>query len=92
MIQVSEMAAMAILETLQSCGAGPDKGLRLKREDIGLSLRVDAPEKNDNVIWYNKSVVLIIDKDTEKTVGDALVDVEEGPEEVRLVLRHKVRV
>jgi hypothetical protein len=90
MIQVSEIAAMAILETLQASGVGPDKGLRLKREDIGLSLRIDAPKNNDNVVWHNKSVVLIVDQDTEKKVGDALVDVEEGPEEARLVLRRNI--
>jgi hypothetical protein len=91
MIQVSEIAAIAILETLQASGVGPDKGLRLKREDVGLSLHIDTPKDNDNVIWQNKSVVLIFDHDTEEKVGDALVDVEEGPEEARLVLRHKMR-
>jgi hypothetical protein len=91
MIQVSEIAAMVILEALQASGVGPDKGLRLKREDIGLSLRIDEPKDNDNVIWRNKSAVLIVDKDTEKRMGNALVDVDEGPEEARLVLRHKVR-
>ena len=90
MIQISEIAAMAILETLQASGVGPDKGLRLKREDIGLSLRIDKPKDYDNVIWCNKSVVLIVDKDTEKKMGDALVDVDEGPEEARLVLRRNI--
>jgi hypothetical protein len=90
MIQVSEIAAMAILETLQASGAGPNKGLRLKRENAGLSLRIDAPQDNDSIVWHNKSIVLIVDRDTEKKVGDALVDVEEGPEEARLVLRHKI--
>jgi hypothetical protein len=89
-IQVSEIAAMAILETLQASGVGPDKGLRLKQEDIGLSLRIDAPKDNDNVTWHNKSVILIVDRDTEKNIGDALVDVDESSEEARLVLRHKM--
>lgn len=90
MIQVSEIAAMAILETLQASGVGPDKGLRMKREDVGLSLHIDTPKNNDNVIWHNKSVVLIVDQDTAKKEGDALVDVEEGSEEARLVLRHNI--
>jgi hypothetical protein len=89
MIQVSEIAAMVILETLQANGAGPEKGLRLKRESIGLSLHIDVPEESDSIIWHNKNIVLIFDKETEKNEGDALVDVEEGPEEPRLVLRHK---
>lgn len=89
MVRVSEIAAMAILETLQASGAGPHKGLRLKREDAGLSLRIDEPNNNDSVICHQKSVVLIVDKDTEIKVGDALVDVEDGPEEACLVLRRK---
>jgi hypothetical protein len=91
MIRISQIAALAILETLQASGIGPDKGLRLKREDIGLSLRIDAPKSNDNVTWQNKSIILIVDQDTEKKMGDALIDIEEGPEEPRLVLRHEVR-
>jgi hypothetical protein len=87
MIQVSEIAAMAILETLQASGVGPDKGLRLIREKIGLSLHIDTPKNNDNVIRHNKSIVLIVDQDTNKKEGDALVDVEEGTEEPSLVLR-----
>jgi len=87
MIQVSEIASMAILETLQASGVGPDKGLRLNQEAKGLSLHIDTPNNNDNVIWHNKSVVLVVDRDTEKMIGDALVDIEEGPEEARLVLR-----
>jgi len=91
MIRVSEIAAMAILETLQASGIGPDNGLRLKQEDIGLSLRIDTPKNDDKVTWHNKSIVLIVDQDTEKKMGDALIDIEEGPKEPRLVLRHKVR-
>lgn len=90
MIQVSEIAAMVILEALQANGSGPEKGLRLKRVENGLSLHIDVPGKNDNILWHNKSIILIVDKDTEKNVGDALVDIEEGAEEPRLVLRHKV--
>lgn len=90
MIRVSEIAAEVLFETLKASGLGPDKGLRLKQEDVGLFLNVDTPKNDDNVIRHNKSVILIVDKDTEKKVGDALVDVEEGNEESRLVLRHKV--
>jgi hypothetical protein len=90
MIQVSEIAAMVILETLQENGSGPEKGFRLKREENGVSLSIDTPNKDDNIIWHNKSIVLIVDKDTEKKVGDALVDIENGAEEPRLVLRHKI--
>jgi len=90
LIQVSEIAAMVILEALQANGSGPEKGLRLKQEKNGISLNIDTPGNNDNIIWHNKSIVLIVDKDTEKKVGDAMVDIEEGEEEPRLVLRHKV--
>ena len=88
MIRVSEIASMAILETLQASGVGPDKGLRLNQEAKGLSLHIDTPNNDDSVIWHNKSVVLVVDQDTEKMIGDALVDIEEGPEEARLVLRY----
>jgi hypothetical protein len=89
MIHVSELAAMVILETLEASGVGPDKGLRLKQENAGLSLHIDVPMNNDHVIFHEKSVILIVDEDTDKKIGDAMVDIEEGPEEPRLVLRYK---
>lgn len=90
MIQVSEIAAMAILEALAASGVEPDKGLRLKREVMGFSLSIDTPADNDSIIYRSQSLVLIVDKNTEEEVGDALVDVEDGPEEAHLVLRHKI--
>lgn len=90
MIEVSEIARMVILETLQTSGAGPNKGLRLKQEDKGVTLHVDVPKNDDQVTWHNKSIVLIVDQDTEGKIGNAVVDVEEGTEEARLVLRHKI--
>ena len=90
MVQVSEIAAIALLETLQASAAGVDKGFRLQREENGFSLSIDVSKKADNVIWHNKSMVLIVDRDTEKEIGDALVDIEESPGEACLVLRHGI--
>jgi hypothetical protein len=86
-IQVSEIAAIALLESLQASGVEPDKGLRLKKEDSNFILKVDSSSSNDRVIWHDKCTVLIVDQDTEEEIGDALVDVDEQPEEARLVLR-----
>jgi hypothetical protein len=90
MIQVSEIATMAILETLQASAVEPDKGLRLKRENTGLSLNIDTTKNTDTIIWHDENIILIIDRETEKKIGDALVDVDDGPEGARLVLRHKI--
>jgi hypothetical protein len=85
------MAAIALLESLQASGVEPDKGLCIKREDSKLTLKVDTPNNHDRVIWHNKSAVLIVDQDTEEEIGDALVDVDEKPEEARLVLRRHIQ-
>jgi hypothetical protein len=89
MIQVSELAAMALLGSLQSSGVRPDKGLRIKQEGNQFTLHVDTPNENDHITWYNKSPLIIVDPDTEAEIGAGLIDVEEGPE-ARLVLRHNV--
>jgi hypothetical protein len=90
LIQVSDIAAMAILEALAASGVKPDKGLRLKREGMGFSLSIDTPADNDTITYRSKSMVLIVNRGTEEEVGDALVDVEDGPEEAHLVLRYKI--
>ena len=91
MIHVSEIAAIVLLESLQASGVEPNKGLRLKKQDRRLTLKVDTANDNDRVIWHNKCAVLIVDQDTEEEIGDAMVDVDEKPEEARLVLRRHIQ-
>jgi hypothetical protein len=90
-IQVSEIAAIALLESLQASGVGADRGLRLKKEDNKMTLKVDNPKNNDRVIRYDECTVLIVDQDTEEKIGDATVDVDKKSEEARLVLRRHIQ-
>lgn len=91
MIEVSELAAMVLLESLQASGIDPDKGLRLEQEDGQFILRIDTPEENDLVIWHDKAIVLIVNRDLEREIGDALIDVEESAEGPDLTIRRRWR-
>jgi hypothetical protein len=91
MIQLSDIAATVLLESLRASGVGPDKGLRLKEKDSKMTLNLDIPGNEDRVIRHGKSVVLIVDQDTEKDIGDALVDIDDKHKRNRLVLRRNVK-
>jgi hypothetical protein len=90
MIGLSELAAMVLVESLEASSVGPEKGLRLKPEDGELALRLDSPGDNDRIIWHNGLIALIVDKDIEAKIGDAIIDVEYDPNEPYLALRRNV--
>jgi hypothetical protein len=90
MIQLSEIAAMALLASLQAGGVEFNKGLRLKQEDRKFTLHIDTPGENDRITWQSKTPLLIVDQDLEAEIGDMLVDVEERGEENRLVIRRTI--
>lgn len=90
MIGLSELAAMALVESLEASGVDPEKGLRLKPEGGELALQLDSPGDNDRIIWHNGAIALIVDKDIEAKIGDAIIDVEDDPNEPYLALRRNV--
>ncbi len=89
MIGLSDLAAMALIESLEASGVGPEKGLRLKAKGRQLTLKLDSPGNNDRVIWHNGAIALIVDKDFEAKIGDAIIDVEDDPDERYLAIRRQ---
>ena len=87
MITVSAQAALIILESLKETGLSPTEGLRLTFEENRFSLNVDTVTHEDRTISHEGSVVLIIEPGVEEIIGEALIDVEEGPEGPRLLIK-----
>jgi len=89
MIEVSEIAASALVQSLNLSGVNLEQGFRLKRQEDRFALEIDSPTDDDRVITQEGSIVLIVDQDTEDEVGDARIDVEERPDGPQLVMRSK---
>ncbi len=87
MIEVSELAATALLESLRVSGVGPDRGLRLIEKEGTFILDIDSPAEDDRVLRLNEDTVIIVSRDIEERCGAALIDVEEGPNGNKLTLR-----
>ncbi len=87
MIALSQLAATALRQSLKASGVSPDEGLRLKEEDGQFMLFLDAPRGDDYVIRHDEAIILIIGRDVEARVGEAVVDVEETPLGPDLVMR-----
>jgi len=87
MIKVSQQAMKVLLQALKESGASPDKALRLTVKDGDYALDLDTPRDDDQVLRYFDSVLLLVDPSVEKALGNALIDVELGPDEARLTIR-----
>ena len=87
MVGLSELAAMALVESLEASGVSPEKGLRLKAKGRQLALQLDSPGNNDRIIWHNGAIALIVDKDFEAEIGEAFIDIEDDPDEPYLAIR-----
>ncbi|MBE0431303.1 MAG: hypothetical protein IBX67_05710 [Dehalococcoidia bacterium] len=89
MIEVSELAANALAQSLQMSGVEPEKGFRLTRQEDKFALEIDSPAQEDKVIEHEGTIVLMVDQDTEQEVGDVLIDVEDRPDGPQLMMRSK---
>jgi Fe-S cluster assembly iron-binding protein IscA len=87
MILVSELAKAALWESLQESGVAPDQGLRLSAIQGAIILDLDYATEADHVIQHRDSAVIIVDRETENLVGDAIIDIHEGEHGSELVFR-----
>lgn len=87
MIELTEVTAMLLYESLEEAGLSKDCGLRLIREEGRLNLHLDLSMPDDWVIAYKDRLLMIIctasEIGSEPCVIDTLFD-DNGP---KLVLR-----
>jgi hypothetical protein len=86
MLFLSELASAEVQAMLERANAGPTEGLRLRKEGERLVLQLDSLAENDLAIHIGTRIGVIMSRETEAEVGDALLDVEEGPEGNRLII------
>lgn len=89
MVEVSELAATAMGQSLRASGVGPDKGFRLRKREKRFTLEIDNPAEDDQVIRHEEAIVLILDQDVKEEIGNIVIDVEERPEGPQLIMRSK---
>jgi len=89
MIEVSDLAANALVQSLHVSGVSPDKGFRLTKKEDRFALEIDSPAEDDRVIKHEGAIALMVDHGTEEEVGDVLIDVEERADGPQLMMRNK---
>ena len=89
MIEVSELAANALVQSLKASGVEPDKGFRLTKQEDRFALEIDSPAEDDRIIKHGEAIALMVDQGIEKEVGDVLIDVEDRPDGPQLMMRNK---
>lgn len=87
MIQVSDLAKAALWESLRESGVSPEQGLRLTAGHGAFTLDLDYPTNKDRVIEHRDATIIIVDRETEDLVGDAIIDIDEGENGSELVFR-----
>jgi hypothetical protein len=86
MIELSELAATALVEALEASGVIPGQCLRLEEEGSQFKLQLDRPGEHDRVIRHNGVMVIIVADDVEAKIGNALIDIENGSDESYLAI------
>jgi len=89
MIEVTELAANVLVQSLNMSGVSPDKGFRLTKQEDRFALKIDSPVAADRVVEHGGAVALMVDEGIEKEVGDVLIDVEDRPDGPQLMIRNK---
>jgi hypothetical protein len=87
MIEVSDLAANALVQSLEASGVESDKGFRLTKKADRFALEIDSPAEDDRVIRHGGSIALMVDQGIEEEVGDVLIDVEDRPDGPQLMMR-----
>jgi len=90
MIEVSELAATALVQSLEASCVGLEKGFRLTKKEGRFALEIDSPAENDRVIKHEGAIALMVDQGTEEEVGDVLIDVEDRPGGPQLTMHSKL--
>ena len=89
MIELSELAANALVQSLKASGVEPEKGFRLTKKEDRFALEIDSLAEDDRIIKHEGAIALMVDQGTEEEVGDVLIDVEEGADGPHLMMRSK---
>ncbi|HUV52633.1 MAG TPA: hypothetical protein VMW64_06120 [Dehalococcoidia bacterium] len=89
MVEVSELAAKALVQSLEVSGVEPEKGFRLTKKEDRFALEIDSLAEDDRVIKHEGAIALMVDQGTEEGLGDVLIDVEEGADGPHLMMRSK---
>lgn len=87
MLNVTEKAAGALLESLEASRSEESQLLRLTRMAEGLGLALDEERAGDQVVEHQDRKVLVIEQDISQSLDGATLDAVDTPEGTRLVLQ-----
>ena len=89
MIQMTELAANVLVQSLHVSGVSPEKGFRLTKKEDKFALEIDSPAEDDRVIEHGGAIALMVGEGIEKEVGDVVIDVEDRPDGPQIMMRSK---
>ena len=85
-IKLSKFAEKIIYQTIKESGIPKDKGLRITEFKDGLTLVTDRFSKDDHVIKKDKDILIIINKELEEQIGEAIIDINNISDEPKLII------
>jgi hypothetical protein len=91
MVTVTDQAAAVLHETIKASAVPEGNALRLSGGPDGYALTVDSPGPQDHVVMHEEIPVLLIEPAVDESLGEAVIEVDEGggEEAANLVIRHK---
>ena len=85
-LKLTKLACEILLETIRESKIPPGKGLRLEECDDGLTLKIDRPSTDDQVIKKDQDLIIIVNRELEKKIGSATIDIRRVNKELKLMI------
>lgn len=87
MINVTDKAAAALVQNLETSKTEEAQVLRLIRMGEGLAFTLDKERQGDQVVEHDKRTVLVIHQRVSQGLEDATLDAVDSPEGTQFVLQ-----
>jgi hypothetical protein len=87
MISISKLAASVLLRNCKDRKIHAGNIFRLNKKGQRHTVQLDKPKKTDHMMRYGDSVVLLVNNNTEKEIGNACINVEEDRTNYNLLMQ-----
>ena len=86
MLEVTERAKQELMKTLKANTDNPEACMRLTLDHHGsIGFRIDTEKQGDQVVEYENSKLLVVEKDVLESLPGLTLDIEESPDGNRFV-------
>lgn len=89
MVEITDLAALVLKQTIDESGITEDKCLRLVKTEEGHAIDVDEAKEDDTILKKDERNILLIDKDLDQSLTESTINIENVEGQPTLVIKKK---